>query len=324
MNIAFLHPENEFTTALLRELKSKLPQHELLSWISGEPAPSHEVELLVALGPVGAEQLADQPSLAFIQTASTGYEAVDIDAATDLGIWVSYAPSDVTGNATSVAEFAVLLLLAASRRLGAYLQANRDAAVQPPKILPALSGKTVCIVGLGDIGERLIERLRPFDMRITATDGHPEHAPRDVTAYPADQLAEAVVDADYIVLCVRASKENENLIDAPILSRMKQGAILINIARGTLIDEPAFLATVKEGHIAAAGLDVVREEPLTPSNPLLAFPQLIVTPHIAGFTDIMLHGTASYIAQVIGDVAAGRKPQSLINSPRNPRRSLAG
>ncbi len=324
MKIAFLHQENQFTHELFNQLKSKLARHELLSWSSNQSAPATDIELLIALGHVGREQLSSLDRLAFIQTASTGYESVDIDAASDLGIWVSYAPSDVTGNATSVAEFAVLLLLAASRRLGAFLQSEKDPSIDPPLIHPALSGKTVCIVGLGDIGDRIVERLRPFEMRIVATDQHPANAPEGVTAYPAEQLKAAVADADYVVICVRASKENENLIDASVLAAMKRGAILVNIARGLLIDETALLASVKTRQISAAGLDVIRDEPLKPSNPLLGFPEILVTPHIAGFTDIMLHGTAEYISQVVEEVAGGKKPKSVLNSPGKPRRDLQG
>ena len=322
MKIAFLHRENEFTAALLRELQAKLPQYELLSWTPGEPAPAQDLEVLIALAPVGPEHFAGQPKLAFVQTASTGYESVDIDAASDLGIWVSYAPSDVTGNATSVAEFAVLLLLAASRRLPQFLASTHDSSIHPPLILPALSDKTVCVIGLGDIGERIIDRLRPFGMRLVATDQHPENAPHDVVAHPADHLHKAVANADYVVICVRASKENENLINRSTLHAMKRGAILVNIARGTLIDEDALIDAVEEGRIAAAGLDVVRDEPLQPSNPLLAHPEIIVTPHIAGFTDIMLHGTADYLTTVLDDLAAGRKPKSVLNSPARPRLAL--
>lgn len=110
MKIAFLHSDNDFNAEMLRELQSRHTQHELLSWITGKSAPAHDLEVLLSVGRVGRRQLEDQPELALIQRASTGYENVDIDAATELGIWVSYAPSDLTGNATSVAEFAVLLL----------------------------------------------------------------------------------------------------------------------------------------------------------------------------------------------------------------------
>jgi phosphoglycerate dehydrogenase-like enzyme len=119
MKIAFLHENNnEFNTFLLRELRERLSSHEILSWIAGEPAPSNDLDILVANSSVRREQLLDQRKLALIQTATTGYETVDIDAATSMGIWVSYAPSDTTGNATSVAEFAILLLLGAARQIG--------------------------------------------------------------------------------------------------------------------------------------------------------------------------------------------------------------
>jgi len=322
MKIAFLHSDNDFNAEMLRELRSRLTRHEVLPWIAGKSAPAHDLEVLLSVGSVGREQLEDQPKLALIQTASTGYENVDIDAATELGIWVSYAPSDLTGNATSVAEFAVLLLLGASRHLGQALQSLHDKAVKPSRLNPALSGKTVCIVGLGSIGQLLVDRLRPFGVRIVVTDEHPEHAPADVTAFPPDQLETAIAQADYVVVCVRASKENDNLINASVLRAMKHGAILVNIARGMLIDEGALLAAVKDGQISAAGLDVLQSEPPDPKNPLLDLPQVLVTPHIAGSTDLMLNGTVNYISQVVEEFAAGRKPKSVLNTPQKPRRAL--
>lgn len=322
MKIAFLHSENDFNAEMLCELRSRLTQHELLPWITGEGAPAHDLDVLLSVGQVERRQLEDQPKLALIQTASTGYENVDIDAATELGIWVSYAPSDLTGNAISVAEFAVLLLLGASRHLGQALQSLHDNAVKPSRLNPALSGKTVCVVGLGSIGKLLVDRLRPFGMKIVATDEHPDHAPADVTAFPADQLEAAVAHADYVVVCVRASKENDNLINASVLRAMKRGAILVNIARGMLVDEGALLAAVKDGQISAAGLDVLQKEPPDPKNPLLDLPQVLVTPHIAGSTYLMLNGTVNYVSQVIEEFAAGKKPKSILNTPQKPRRAL--
>lgn len=182
----------------------------------------------------------------------------------------------------------------------------------------------MCIVGLGSIGQLLADRLRPFGVRLVATDEHPEHAAADVTAFPADQLKIAVAQADYVVICVRASKENENLINASVLRAMKRGAILVNIARGMLVDEDALLAAVKDGQISAAGLDVLQKEPPDPKNPLLGLPQVLVTPHIAGSTDLMLEGTVNYISEVVGEFAAGKKPKSVLNNPQKPRRVLPG
>jgi phosphoglycerate dehydrogenase-like enzyme len=322
MKIAFLHSENASTVELLRLLRATLAQHEVLEWVAGSKAPAHDLDVLVALGDVGREQLVDQPKLALIQTASSGYEEVDIDAASELGIWVSYAPSDLTGNATSVAEFAILLLLGASRHLGEALMSLHDGTVKPHRLNLALSGKTVCIVGLGGIGEQLVQRLRPFGVKIVATDEHPEHALADVTAYSADQLNMAVAHADFVVICVRASKDNENLINASVLGAMKRGAVLVNIARGMLIDEAALVAAVKDGQISAAGLDVLKTEPSDSNNVLLKCPQVLVTPHIAGSTDIMLSGTANYVGVVVKEFAAGKKSKSILNSPERPRRLL--
>jgi phosphoglycerate dehydrogenase-like enzyme len=118
MKIAFLHTPNFFTSELLKRFSAALSQHEVIEWIGGKDAPVFDFDVLLAMGYVGRELLQGQPKLKLIQTASDGYEEVDTDAASELGIWVSYAPADLTGNATSVAEFAVLLLLGAARHLG--------------------------------------------------------------------------------------------------------------------------------------------------------------------------------------------------------------
>ena len=213
----------------------------------------------------------------------------------------------------------MLLLLATARHLGEALATLQGGPVRPPTLSLALSGKTVCIVGLGTIGQQLVDRLRPFGVKMVATDEHPENAPADVTAYPADQLNTAVAHADFVVICVRASKENENLINAAQLAAMKRGAILVNIARGMLIDETALVDAVTHGQISAAGLDVLKNEPPDRRDPLLQLPQVLVTPHIAGLTDLMLAGTANYISQVIEEFAEGKKPKSILNSPAKPR-----
>lgn len=137
---------------------------------------------------------------------------------------------------------------------------------------------------------------------------------------PADQLLLAVADADYVVICARASKANENLIDEKIIRGMKPGSILINIARGTLIDEQALLVALKSGHISAIGCDVVREEPISHANPLMHFPQALITPLIAAYTDLMLTGTVNFIVNVVRELSAGKLPHSLLNHPASPRR----
>ena len=322
MKIAFLHTENFFTSQLLKKIRTTLSHHEVGEWIAGKDAPAFDFDVLVAMGNVERAMLLTQPKLKLIQTASDGYEDIDIDAASELGIWVSYAPADLTGNATSVAEFAVLLLLGAARHLGEALRSLHGNPSRPPTLGLSLSGKTVCIIGLGTIGLQLVDRLRPFGVKMMATDEHPNNAPADVAAYPADQLNTAVAQADLVVICVRASKENENLINAAALAAMKRGAILVNIARGMLIDEAALVTAVKDGHISAAGLDVLKNEPPDRNDPLLQLPQVLVSPHIAGLTDLMLDGTANYIGHIIEEFVVGKKSKSILNSPAQPRQLL--
>jgi D-3-phosphoglycerate dehydrogenase len=152
-----------------------------------------------------------------------------------------------------------------------------------------------------------------------ATDEHPEDAPDGVTAFSADKLQVAVADADFVVVCVRASRENEGLMSASVLRSMKRGAVLVNVARGSLVDEHALLAAIKDGQISAVGLDVVRHEPLDLTNPLLAVPQALVTPHIAAYTDLTLRGTVDYIHQVLKEFEAGKRPASVLNNPVRAR-----
>jgi phosphoglycerate dehydrogenase-like enzyme len=265
----------------------------------------------------------DQPQLFFVQTASAGYEGIDVDSATEAGVWVSFAPANETGNAISVAELAVMLMIGASRRLNRALASVRDHELTANHLSSALFGKVACIVGLGSVGRALVERLQPFGMVLLGTDPHPERVPHGITAYSADRLHEAVRDADYVVVCAPGSKQNEHLIDAGVLASMKDGAIVVNVARGMLVDEGALADAMQSGHVAAAGLDVLGIEPADPANPLLAYAQALITPHIAGATDLMLAGTVDYVANVIDDLARGKKPSSVLNAPAHPRRAFA-
>jgi phosphoglycerate dehydrogenase-like enzyme len=162
MKIAFLHRKSYFNSDILKRLRITLAQHEVYEWIDGSNGPIFDIEVLLVMGNVGRQLLNGQPNLALIHNVSDGYKEVDIDAASELGIWVSYASAEQTGNATSVAEFAILPLLGAARHLGEAVASLQCDAVQPLQIGLALSGKTVCIIGLGSIGQKLVDRLRPL------------------------------------------------------------------------------------------------------------------------------------------------------------------
>jgi len=322
VKVGYLGQRDMYSQELVRQLRATHPGDEFLEWRPGAAAPALDLDVLIVVGPAGAREFEGQTKLGLVQTASAGYERIDLAAATAAGIFVAPAPTTRTGNGESVAELAVLLMLAASRRLNAELAFTRDRTTprpEKPQINKALVGKTVCIVGLGGIGDLLVERLRGFGMVLTGVDGHPERAPAGVKAYGSDALHEAVAAADYVVLAVPGTKENANLIDAAVLKAMKQGAVLINVARGILVDETALLAAVRSGHLYAAGLDVVKDEPVLPDNPLLAEPLIVVTPHIAGATDLTLAGTVTYLGEVLTRYADGLLPDAVVNDPPHPR-----
>jgi len=317
MKIAVLHDQSSFASAQFEHLKKHLRAQDLSTWVPDSAPPAKDFTVLLAAGKIERAVLESQPQLQLVQTTSAGYEGVDIEAASSLGIWASNAPSGETGNSDSVAEWAIALMLAASRDLGLVL------AAKPERVSLALAEKTVCIVGLGGIGHALAERLRPFRVHLIVVDERPENAPADADAYAAGDLKRAVADADFVVLCVPATAANENLIDAAVLNAMKGEAILVNVARGTLVDEDALRAALETGRLRAAGLDVLRHEPASPDDPLEHAPHAFVTPHIAGPTDFTIDGTTRYVAGVIDALERGRRWGSLLNNPPHPRRSLA-
>ncbi len=322
MKIAFIGSENEFTLELLKGLSAALPADEFFRWQPKQPPPADDLEVLISIGPVTREHMRSQPQLALVQTASDGYEAVAVDAATELGIWVSYTPGKGSGNADSVAEFAVMLLIAAFRRLGAAREYIFDHGKPRPLLNRALLGKTVCIVGYGVIGTRVAERLRPFGVRLIAVNRTPKRGPEGGSVRPMSELKQAFAEADATVVCVRATPKNRHLINADVLGAAKPGAVLVNIARGSLIDEAALVAALESGQIGAAGLDVTEQEPIDPGNPLLLLPQVFLTPHVAGFTDLTLHGTVRSLTEALNRFRQGERPASLLNEPAAPRRPL--
>jgi len=321
MKIGFLGKQNAFALEMLRRLQIQHPEDEFSWWQLGDKVPSTELEVIVAFGKVDSKEIEVQTRLGLIQMASAGYEGVDVDAATKAGVWVGSAPTTKTGNGESVAELAVLLMLAVSRRLNEELAVTKGQARVSDKleVNRSLFGKTACIVGLGGIGDLLIERLMGFGMTLTGVDNHPEHAPNGVKGYGHDQLKLAAADADYLILAIPGTKDNENMIDMTVLAAMKRNAMLINVGRGSLVNESALLTALKNGQLYGAGLDVVKDEPLSVGNPLLTESRIFITPHIGGGTDLMLDGTVSFLGEVLAEFRERIRFEGIVNEPAHPR-----
>jgi phosphoglycerate dehydrogenase-like enzyme len=307
---------------LVERLAPLLPGFSLIDSPPGEPVgPVEGIDALLAIGPVDRTVM-EAGRFAFIQTVGTGYEHIDLAAATELGIWVAHVPSSETGNAGSVAELAILLMMALARQLPAAQQGLREGRWAQP-VGRALLGKTACIVGLGSVGLAVAERLRGFGMKLSATRRNFERgAPAYVHLYPESQLPQALSEADYAILCLRASGQNIRLFDAGMLAGMKPGAVLINVARGSLIDEDALEASIQSGHLRGAGLDVFWDEPADPDRSLLHLPQVIATPHIAGVTDVNLARTFQALAENLQRYRKGEQPLHLVNDPARLRSAV--
>jgi phosphoglycerate dehydrogenase-like enzyme len=305
-------------------LAALLPDDEILAFPPDKLGPHiADTDVVVPLVSRVDEAFIRQGKFGLIQQYGVGLETVDIEAATRNGVMVARIPSEESGNAASVAEHAVLLMLMLSRRwnqIGATRELGTRVAWGSPTG-QALLGKTVCIVGLGGVGRELARRLAGFKVRITAVDDHPGRTVSGVDiirSFPLAGLREAVGEADYVVLCINYTPDRFHLIGAPEIAAMKKGAFIVNVARGGLLDPDALLAALKSGHIAGAGLDVFWEEPVDMTHPIFR-ENVIATPHIAGVTDVSYEGIALAFAENIRRYKAGETPLYLANAPARLR-----
>ena len=299
------------------------PFHDLLpGWDVVRTTPDRFAELGVdadVLCPIAARVDADLIAAGrcgLVQQFGVGLENVDIDAATAAGVLVARLPGDVTGNADSVAELAVLLALALSRRLDGARRALRDRQWAQP-VGRALFGGTVAIVGLGAIGAAVAKRLAGFDVRLVGVREHPElGGPPEVgQVVGVDRLVDVLGEADVVVSGLTFGEHNRNFFDAKAFAAMKPGALFVNVARGGLVDEAALLAALESGHIAGAGLDVHAIEPADPASPLVNHPNVIATPHVAGVTEQMMQRSVIAFTDNLKRYEAGETPLWTVNSP---------
>jgi phosphoglycerate dehydrogenase-like enzyme len=257
-----------------------------------------------------------------VQQFGVGLDTVDIEAATRYGVWVARVPSSKSGNAASVAELAMYLMIGLSRKQGEMRFSLQSRQVGQP-IGMALLNKTVCIVGMGNLGKALATRLRACGMKLIAADDRPDREmPPEAgidRILPLSRLNDAVSEADYIVLCINYHPGLHNLVNRDVLAAVKPGAFLVNVARGGLVQPDDLVEALRSGRLAGAGIDVFWEEPVDPDHPLFS-QNIIATPHIAGVTDVSYDGTAAVCVENIVRYARGETPLYAANRPASPRR----
>jgi phosphoglycerate dehydrogenase-like enzyme len=241
--------------------------------------------LLHILKPVTEEVLAGAPRLRLVQKIGVGVDTIDLDAARRRGVAVANMPGT---NTQAVAEAALMLMLAALRNLPGLDRACRTENVWSPEgatrerrnTLGELCGRTVGLVGAGAVASRLVGPLRALGARVIYADRR-ERPELEAERHDLDDLLGA---SDVVSLHLPLTPETEGLIDRRALARMKPGAILVNTARGGLVDETALVETLTSGRLLAAGLDVLAEEPPPPDHPLLSLDNVVLTPHVAWLT----------------------------------------
>lgn len=225
--------------------------------------------------------------LAFIQSISAGTDQYSREILGAAGIRVASAQGV---NERAVAEHAIGLVLAVARKLPMAF-ANQAAHKWRGLISEIaqredeLGGKTLVIVGMGRIGSRLAQLAKAFDMRVIGVKRDPARGggAADLTV-PQSQLLEVLPQADFVALTCPLNPSTQDLIDAKAFAAMKPTAVLVNVARGKVVNEPALVEAMRSGAIAAAALDCVWDEPLPPASPLWDLPNVFITPHSAGET----------------------------------------
>lgn len=286
MNVVYLEPVPGDVAEIVREC---LPEEFSLRVRSNDEAPEGVVGdadfLLVATTKVTPSVFDAAKKLMHIQHQGVGYNNIDLDAAKSKGVTIGLTPE---GTSIPVAEHVFLLILSLYRKLFEARQSLRDGKWLQWELRPYsfdLVGKTVGIVGLGRIGRELATRLRAFGCEVIYTDS--------IRAPDADELNLGVVftdlddlleRSDIVSLHVPLLPETRNMIGSRELEMMKSNAIIINAARGGLINEVALLTALETGQIAGAGLDVFEQEPPPKDHPLLFLDNVVAVPHIAAGT----------------------------------------
>ncbi len=276
MKILITHRASEEHIKAIREA---VPQAEIVVTRDEAEIAAHMPTATVIWGSNYLPELLPQcPNLAFIQVSSAGVDRLLSPELLDHPVQLINARGI---HGTTIAEHVFLLMLALARQFPAMQQAQQQhewIRVNPQ----LLANKTIGIIGYGSIGQAIGQRAKAFGMRVLATRRNPEPDQWADEVWGNDKLHQLLPLCDYLVLATPLTPETRHLIGAPELALCKPSAILINIARGPVVDEPALIKALQQGTIAGAGLDVFYREPLEPASPLWDMPNVIVTPHMAG------------------------------------------
>ncbi|MDE2364155.1 MAG: hydroxyacid dehydrogenase [Hyphomicrobiales bacterium] len=271
--------------------------------------------IIVRLGKLPEQVIAAAPNLKAIAKHGVGYDSIDIDAAARRGIPVMVARG---ANSQSVAELALTLIFAVARDV-AHLDARMKSGHWDKATTNGvqLLGRSLGIVGFGEIGSILVGLVQPLRMKVRIFD---PYMPADTRIEGAERVAsldEIIASSDVISLHCPLTAQTRNMIGAEQISRMRPGSILINTARGGLIDEAALFDALRDGKIGGAGLDSFAEEPVRPDHPLLTLPNVVATPHAGASTQAARVAMGTIAVDHVMNVLEGKTVDSraIVNRP---------
>lgn len=258
------------------------------------------------------EVLDRYPSIRVLSNFGVGFDNIEVDAATERGVAVCNTPGVLTA---ATAEIAWSLIMAAARRVPeaiAFVKAGEWSSWGPTMMLgQPIVGQTIGLIGYGRIGQEVANMARGFGMRVLAWDRSPQTKPQDGVEFV--DLDELLATSDYISIHVPLSSNTTNLINAEALAKMKSNAILVNTARGPVVDQDALVAALRNGTIWAAGLDVTTPEPLPMDHELHQLPNCVILPHIGSATITARDAMSSLAARNIISVLNGEMPPHIVN-----------
>lgn len=286
--------------------RQKIPPAELI-----DKAQGHDVLLGASGAAVTRGVMEAIPTLRMVCKLGIGYEVVDVDAATELGIVVTNTP--VHGEIGPVAEHAVALMLSALKRLSFYTPEYLQSGgwKDPEKMSGLIEGAVVGIIGFGQIGQAVARRLGGWNCKIVVSDPALDKAPEGIELMSLDDL---LVLADVVTVHMPGLKPGQaTLIDRERLKLLKPSAVIVNTARGNLIDETALAEALHGNRLGGASLDVYSPEPPLPGSAILTAPNVTLTPHMAAWNPKVRLEMVEMAFEDIADFLSGRIPSHIIN-----------
>jgi len=310
--------------AIYSYLKNKLPGIDLKAVkqkeLDQEAEDAHVI--IPIMSKIGSDLIERSSHLMLIQQWGAGLEGVAIEQATKQNIPVANVPTLGSGNAESVAEWYVMAVLNLCRKEYETRFYGEKYFVWGAPIGEALVGRTAGLIGFGGVGKELAKRLKGFQVKIIAIQRHPDQAAAKEHGLgwigSEQDLPKLLHQSDFLFLRLPLNKHTYHQLNQETIAMLPKGACILNAARGAIIEKEALMKALQKGNLGGVAMDVFWEEPLKPNDPIKDFPNVFLTPHIAGITDHSYQGISGQVAENISRIFRGYLPLHCVNPEVKP------